>query len=54
MIFISIARNYAENRKLRRRLLIAQSASRPRNRILGWVLGVSSAIGTHTQSSQNV
>jgi hypothetical protein len=38
MIFISIARNYAENRKLRGRLLITRSVSRPRNRVLGWAL----------------
>ena len=38
MIFISITRNYAENRKLRGRLLITRSASRPRNRVLGWAL----------------
>jgi hypothetical protein len=31
IIYISIARNYAENRKLRGRLLITRSASRPRN-----------------------
>ena len=38
MIFISIARNYAENRKLRGRLLITWSVSRSRNRVLGWAL----------------
>jgi hypothetical protein len=36
MIFISIARNYAENRKLRGRLLITRPLSR--NRVLGWAL----------------
>jgi hypothetical protein len=38
IIYISIARNYAENRKLRGRLLITRSASRPRNRVFGWAL----------------
>jgi hypothetical protein len=38
MIFVSIVRNYAENRKLRGRLLITRSVSRPRNRVLGWAL----------------
>jgi hypothetical protein len=41
IIYISIARNYAENRKLRGRLLITRSASRPRNRVFGWALPVA-------------
>jgi hypothetical protein len=42
IIYISIAQNYAENRKLRGRLLITRSASRLRNRVFGWALGLTS------------
>ena len=44
MIFISIARNYAENRKLRGRLLITWSVSRSRNRVLGWALAMATVL----------